>query len=101
MAAVAFGDETRRRLVEELRAGPRSVGELVGVAGVSQPAVSQHLRVLRDAGLVTCTPAGNRRVYQLDPRGIDSLRQYMETFWGGVLDSYAGEYRVTDRKRRA
>jgi len=87
-AIAALGDPTRRAVFEALRDGPRAVGELAGSMVVSRPAVSQHLRVLKDAGLVIDTPAGTRRVYAIDPAGIDALRTYFDTFWRDVLAAF-------------
>src|SRR5471030_512330 len=75
---VALGDPTRREIFELVAAGPRSVGELAGALPVSRPAVSQHLKVLKDAGLVSDRPVGNRRIYQMNPRGIEDLRAYLD-----------------------
>ncbi len=85
----ALSDPTRQALLERLREGPLSVGELARRLPVSQPAVSQHLRVLREAGLVTLRKDGARRIYSLDPTGLDELRAYVESFWSTVLDAYA------------
>ena len=76
----ALGDPTRRAIFERLREGPTAVGELAGDLPVSRPAVSQHLRVLKEAGLVTDTRAGTRRLYRVDPQGLDGLRAYFERF---------------------
>ncbi len=85
----ALSDPTRRALLECLRKRPHSVGELAHRLPVSQPAVSQHLRVLREARLVTLRKDGARRIYSLDAAGLNDLRAYVESFWGGVLDAYA------------
>lgn len=85
----ALSDPTRQALLERLRKGPQSVGELAQRLPVSQPAVSQHLRVLREAGLVTLRKDGARRIYSLDPTGLDELRAYVESFWSTVLGAYA------------
>lgn len=85
----ALSDPTRQALLERLRERPHSVGELAQRLPVSQPAVSQHLRVLREAGLVTLRKDGARRIYSLDPTGLDELRTYVESFWSDVLDAYA------------
>ncbi len=85
----ALSDPTRQALLERLRERPHSVGELAQRLPVSQPAVSQHLRVLREARLVTLRRDGTRRIYSLDPTGLDELRRYVESFWSGVLDAYA------------
>ena len=85
----ALGDPTRRRLVDRLRHGPLAVGELAAPLPVSRPAVSKHLRVLTEAGLVTHEVAGTRRIYRLDPRGLDELRRWTEEFWSGALEGFA------------
>src|SRR5262245_52496147 len=84
----AFSDPTRRQLLERLRLSPCSVGDLVATVTVSQSAVSQHLRVLRAAGLVQVRQQGQQRIYSLDPAGLATLRAYVESFCGQVLDSY-------------
>jgi DNA-binding transcriptional ArsR family regulator len=73
---------------ELLGAGPLSVGELAGALPVSRPAVSQHLRVLKDAGLVVVHPVGTRRLYQLDPEGLAAVRDYFEQFWTTALAAF-------------
>lgn len=85
----ALGDATRRRIVERLRAGPLAVGELARPLPVSRPAVSKHLRVLEDCGLVTHEALGTRRLYRLDPAGIEELRRWTEGFWEVVLERFA------------
>jgi DNA-binding transcriptional ArsR family regulator len=84
----ALGDPTRREIFERLAERPRPVGELARELPVSRPAVSQHLKVLKDAGLVIDRPAGARRIYQLDPRGIGDLRAYLDQFWSRALAAY-------------
>lgn len=84
----ALGDPTRRAIFEHLADRPRSVGELAGELPVSRPAVSQHLKVLKDAGLVVDRPAGTRRIYQLDPAGVGALRADLDRFWSKALDAY-------------
>ena len=84
----ALGDPTRRAIFERLAAGPSSVGELAARMPVSRPAVSQHLKVLKDAGLVVDRPAGNRRIYSLDPDGVGALRAYFERFWAHALGAF-------------
>jgi DNA-binding transcriptional ArsR family regulator len=81
----ALGDPTRRQVFELLRAGPRSVGELAAQVPVSRPAVSQHLRVLEDAGLVTHQRNGTRNVYELDGMGVAELRAWVDDFWNEAL----------------
>jgi DNA-binding transcriptional ArsR family regulator len=89
----ALGDPTRRRIFESLKAGPRSVGELADGLPVSRPAVSQHLRVLEQAGLVTHTANGTRNVYRVEPGGVAQLRAYFDQFWGDALERFAEETR--------
>ena len=84
----ALGDPTRRAIFERLAGGPRAVGELAGELPVSRPAVSQHLKVLKDAGLVVDRPDGTRRLYQLDPTGIEAVRGYFDTLWTQALAAY-------------
>jgi len=84
----ALGDPTRRAVLARLRTGPRSVGEIVSGLPVSQSAVSQHLRVLREAGLVTDRREGTRRLYQVDLEGLTALRAYVDGFWDAALASF-------------
>ena len=85
----ALADPTRRRLFEKLgTAGPLPVGELAKDVPVTRPAVSQHLKVLKDAGLVFDRADGTRRLYQVDPKGIASLRDYLDAFWDQALASF-------------
>ncbi|HZB22570.1 MAG TPA: metalloregulator ArsR/SmtB family transcription factor [Gaiellaceae bacterium] len=94
----ALGDATRRSIFEQLRHGPRAVGELAAGQPVSRPAVSQHLRVLKEAGLVTERRNGTRRLYRLEPAGLEELRTYFEQFWGDALEAFkdAAERREED-----
>jgi DNA-binding transcriptional ArsR family regulator len=87
-ALAALADPTRREIFEQIAERPRAVGELAERLPVSRPAVSQHLKVLKEAGLVSDRPAGNRRVYQLDPSGLGELRRYLDGFWSRALDSF-------------
>lgn len=87
-AWVALGDPTRKAIFELLVDRPRAVGELAGELPVSRPAVSQHLRVLKDAGLVIDTPVGTRRVYRVEPDGLEALRADLERFWGRALAAF-------------
>jgi DNA-binding transcriptional ArsR family regulator len=89
----ALGDPTRRQIFESLRGGPRSVGELANGLPVSRPAVSQHLRVLKEAGLVSDRKQGTRRLYRVDPGGLEGLRDYFDGFWGEALARFADEAR--------
>ena len=84
----ALGDPTRRAIFERLAEQPRPVGELASELPVSRPAVSQHLRVLKDAGLVVDRPAGNRRIYHVDLDGVGALRAYLDQFWNTALAAY-------------
>jgi DNA-binding transcriptional ArsR family regulator len=84
----ALADPTRRAIFEQLAARPRAVGELARELPVTRPAVSQHLRVLKDAGLVTDRAEGTRRIYQLDPDGIGALRAYLDGFWNRSLAAF-------------
>lgn len=85
---VALGDPTRLAIVECLAERPRAVGELAAELPVSRPAVSQHLRILKDAGLVTERTAGTRRIYRLNPTGVAALRDQLDTFWSRALVAY-------------
>ncbi|HWN22368.1 MAG TPA: metalloregulator ArsR/SmtB family transcription factor [Gaiellaceae bacterium] len=89
----ALGDPTRRHIFESLRAGPCSVGQLADGLPVSRPAVSQHLRVLKEAGLVSDRKEGTRRVYRVEPAGLAGLRDYFDGFWGDALERFAAEAR--------
>ncbi len=84
----ALGDPTRRAIFERLADGPMPVGVIARDLPVSRPAVSQHLKVLKQAGLVSDRPVANRRVYSLDPRGVDALRSYFEDFWNHALGAF-------------
>ena len=100
-AAVAIqtlGDPTRRAVFEELRNGPRAVGEIAAKLPVSRPAVSQHLRVLKEAGLVIDRQNGTRRLYRVDPDGLAELRAYLETFWNDALAQFKVEVERTDER---
>lgn len=84
----ALADPTRRTVFERLSHGPRSVTQLARRLPVSRPAVSQHLKVLKDAGLVTVTPAGTRRLYQIDHKAMADVRDYFDRFWGDALAAF-------------
>src|SRR6187455_1062271 len=84
----ALGDPTRRAVFELLADGPRAVGELAGRLPVTRPAVSQHLKVLKEAGLVIDRPDGTRRLYELNPDGIGAVRAYFDRFWNQALISF-------------
>ena len=87
-ALIALGDPTRRVIFERVATRPQSVTELAHALPVSRPAVSQHLRVLKDAGLVSARAEGNRRIYRMDPRGIEHLRAYLDFFWNQALAAF-------------
>ncbi|MGQ0604463.1 MAG: ArsR/SmtB family transcription factor [Anaerolineales bacterium] len=93
----ALADPTRRQIFEALRDEPRTVGELAADLPVSRPAVSQHLRVLELARLVSVEPQGTRRLYSIQREGLDELRQYVESFWSEALSAYAAK--ITRRKK--
>ena len=84
----ALGDPTRREIFERLAQQPSAVGELAGALPVSRPAVSHHLKVLKQAGLVVDRPSGNRRIYSVDPAGLDALRADLDRFWHSTLAAY-------------
>jgi len=84
----ALGGPTRRAMLESLCERPMAVGELAAVLPVSRPAVSQHLRVLKAAGLVTDRAEGTRRIYAVDPNGIETLRAYLDRFWDDALATF-------------
>ena len=84
----ALGDPTRRTIFERVAERPRAVGELAGELPVSRPAVSQHLKVLKDAGLVIHRADGTRRIYAVDPRGVGALRAYLDQFWTRSLADF-------------
>ena len=84
----ALGDPTRRSIFESLRSGPHSVGELAEGLPVSRPAVSQHLRVLKEAGLVSVVKDGTRRVYRIEPDGVARVRDYFDGFWSEALERF-------------
>jgi DNA-binding transcriptional ArsR family regulator len=87
-ALAAIGDPTRREILERLRKGPRGVGDIAAGMAVSRPAVSQHLKVLKAAGLVVDRAEGTRRVYGLDRAGIVALRAYLDRFWDEALERF-------------
>jgi DNA-binding transcriptional ArsR family regulator len=86
-----LADPTRRLLMERLRGGPRAVGELARGLPISRPAVSQHLKVLKDARLVIDRAEGARRVYQIDPQGLGEIRRWLDQFWDASLAAFRDE----------
>jgi DNA-binding transcriptional ArsR family regulator len=99
-AFAALADPTRRRVLEKLSSGPKAVGVIARGLPVSRPAVSQHLKVLKEAGLVADRPEGTRRVYYIDPDGIGAMRRWLDQFWDAALQAYAQEVKRSERKRR-
>jgi DNA-binding transcriptional ArsR family regulator len=91
VALTALGDPTRREVFERLGAGPASVGELAAGLPISRPAVSQHLKVLKTAGLVSDRAEGTRRVYQIDPQGLAPMRAWLDRFWESALLAFQAE----------
>jgi DNA-binding transcriptional ArsR family regulator len=87
----ALADPTRRRVFEQLRRGPKSVGKLAAEMPVSRPAVSQHLSVLKKAGLVGDRAEGTRRVYYIDPNGLAAIRIWLDQFWDDALSAFRAE----------
>ncbi len=90
-ALTALADPTRRSVFERLIDGPQPVGRIALGMAVSRPAVSQHLKVLKDAGLVTDRAEGTRRVYTIDPHGLAAVRRYLDQFWDQALAAFAAE----------
>ncbi len=99
-ALVALGDPTRQAIVELLAGGPRAVGEIARDLPVSRPAVSQHLRVLKEAGLVTDRQDGTRRLYELDPAGAEAVRGYLDRFWSRALAAFKEAAERNDEETR-
>jgi DNA-binding transcriptional ArsR family regulator len=96
LAFNALADPTRREVFERLARGPLPVGELAHGLPVSRPAVSQHLKVLKEAGLVTDRPEGTRRVYRIDPRGLGQIRAWLDQFWDTALEAFKAEVERDD-----
>ena len=96
----ALGDPTRRAIFERLARGPVAVVDIAKALPVSRPAVSQHLKVLKDAGLVTDRAEGTRRLYQLDPKGIAAIRSYFDRFWDGALDAFKRAAEETHQREK-
>jgi DNA-binding transcriptional ArsR family regulator len=100
MVLTALADPTRRAVFERLRHGPASVGEIAALLPVSRPAVSQHLKALKLAGLVSDRPAGARRVYCIDPDGLGELRRWLDQFWEQALAAFKSEVEMPKIPRR-
>jgi DNA-binding transcriptional ArsR family regulator len=90
-ALTALADPTRRTVFERLGSGPKPVSEIARGLAVSRPAVSQHLKVLKEAGLVNDRPEGTRRIYHIDPRGLGALRAWLDQFWDEALENFRVE----------
>jgi DNA-binding transcriptional ArsR family regulator len=96
----ALADPTRRRVFERLSTGPAAVGEIAAGLPVSRPAVSQHLKALKQAGLVTDEAEGTRRVYRIDPAGLGAIRAWLDQFWAVALDAFKAEAERREEKGR-
>src|SRR5580693_4329098 len=99
-ALAALADPTRRRVFERLKSGPKAVGAIARGLPVSRPAVSQHLKVLKEAGLVSDQPDGTRRVYAIDPHGLGALRGWLDQFWDQALTAFQSEVEHTAKQER-
>jgi DNA-binding transcriptional ArsR family regulator len=97
-ALAVLADPTRRQVFERLRSGPLAVGALAAGLPVSRPAVSQHLKALKDAGLVAERSEGVRRIYSLRPQGLRDLRDWLDSFWDEALDAFKAEAERTPRQ---
>jgi DNA-binding transcriptional ArsR family regulator len=97
---LALGDPTRLAILERLADRPRAVVDLARELPVSRPAVSQHLRVLKDAGLVIDQAVGNRRIYRVDPDGLAAVRDQLDRFWGRALASFKTTVEGTEEEKR-
>ncbi|HEY5048284.1 MAG TPA: metalloregulator ArsR/SmtB family transcription factor [Rhizomicrobium sp.] len=98
-ALAALADPTRRKVFERLKAGPKSVGRIAATLPVSRPAVSQHLKILKEAGLVREEAKGTRRIYRIDPKGLGALRGWLDQFWDRALEAFRAEVDA-DTKRK-
>jgi DNA-binding transcriptional ArsR family regulator len=94
----ALADPTRRRVFERLRAGGKPVSQIAQGLPVSRPAVSQHLKVLKEAGLVREQRDGTRRIYEIDPKGLGQLRRWLDQFWDTALDAFRAEVEKDEGK---
>lgn len=96
----ALTDPTRRAVFERLRHGPRPVGEIARGLPVTRPAVSQHLKVLKEAGLVDDRSEGTRRIYQIDPKGLGAMRAWLDQFWDSALNAFAAEVERASKEEK-
>jgi DNA-binding transcriptional ArsR family regulator len=99
-ALAALADPTRRTVFERLGSGPKPVSEIAKGLTVSRPAVSQHLKVLKQAGLVSDRTEGTRRIYTIDPQGLGALRTWLDQFWDEALENFRVEAEASDRSER-
>ena len=99
-ALAALADPTRRQVFERLKSGPQAVGAIARGLPVSRPAVSQHLKILKEAGLVADRPEGTRRVYFIDPAGLGALRAWLDQFWDEALGNFRAEVEAQSKHRR-
>ena len=99
-AFVALSDPTRRAVFEKLAGGPRAVRDIARGLPVSRPAVSQHLKLLKEAGLVTDRSEGTRRIYQIDPAGLGAMRAWLDQFWESALAAFAAEVERAEKERK-
>ena len=95
----ALHDPTRRAVLEKLRDGPQPVGEIARNLPVTRPAVSQHLKILKDAGLVADRSEGTRRIYSIDPHGLGAMRAWLDQFWDAALTAFAAEIERSNEKK--
>ena len=96
----ALHDPTRRAVLDRLRDGPKPVGEIARGLPVTRPAVSQHLKVLKDAGLVADRSEGTRRIYYIDPKGLGAMRAWLDQYWEAALDALAAELNRTEQMEK-
>lgn len=96
----ALHDPTRRAVLEKLRDGPRPVGEIARNLPVTRPAVSQHLKILKDAGLVADRSEGTRRIYSIDPQGLGAMRAWLDQFWDAALTAFAAEIERSNEEKK-
>jgi len=99
-ALSALADPTRRQVFERLKSGPKAVGVIARGLPVSRPAVSQHLKVLKEAGLVADRPEGTSRVYYIDPNGLGALRAWLDQFWDQALARFQAEVELSISKEK-
>jgi len=99
-ALAALADPTRRKVFERLRSGPRPVGAIARGMPVTRPAVSQHLKALKEAGLVSDRAEGTRRVYFIDPHGLGALRKWLDRFWDEALAAFQAEVERENREQK-